>query len=418
MTINKRMTPVNYSPGRFGSVVDHIIIHTMDGTLESTWQVFSNPDGRNVSAHYGIGLDGSVTQYVDEGNTAWQAGNWNMNTRSVGIEHEDGGNYNDSVRSDAEYETSAQLVADLCRRYSIPADRTHILKHSEVTATGCPDGLDIDRIVARANQILSAIVTATAPSADVHAAYPVIEWDGTVKVVIQNLQVRIGPGTNYTGFQANTPDGLVHAGDLVQIMGYVHTTPATVGSVTSDLWLKTLNALGQSHWVWARGTNFVEPAPEAVAMPEPTPAPTPVPDPAPAPQVEVAPTPELVRPSFTIDHLEAPESVALTQTGIVRNLATGKDIAQVPVGTRLPIVGTVLADELYLVTKNMADNWEHTHHGIAARYFKDPRPVDGLSKVPVTGESNPSTLPVHYSVQLSDLGRLARLVAKLLHLIK
>lgn len=411
MTITKRFTPVNYSPGRFGSVIDRVLIHTMDGTLESTWQVFSDPNGRQVSAHYGIGLDGSVTQYVDEGNTAWHSGNWNMNTRSVGIEHEDGGNYNDSVRSDAEYETSAQLVADLCRRYSIPADRGHILKHSEVTATGCPDGLDIDRIVARANQILSAIVTATAPVADIHAAYPVVEWAGTVKVVIQNLQVRIGPGTNYAGFQGNTPDGLVHAGDLVQIMGYVHTTPATVGSVTSDLWLKTLNELGQSHWIWAAGTNFVLPAPAEAPAPEPQPEPV---EPTPTPE----PAPEPAKPSLTVDYLGTPEAVRLVQTGIVRNLTTGKDIAQVPVGTELPIVGTVLADELYLVTRNMADNWEHTQHGIAARYFKDPRPVDGLSKVPVAGESTLSTLPVHYTVQLSDLGHLARMVAKLLHLIK
>src|SRR5258708_18286423 len=74
-----------------------------------------------------------------------------MNQRSIGIEHIDDNNYN-GIRPDILYATSARLVADICQFYGIPIDRKHILKHSEVSdaPTGCPDALDIERIVRQA----------------------------------------------------------------------------------------------------------------------------------------------------------------------------------------------------------------------------------------------------------------------------
>jgi hypothetical protein len=90
-----------------------------------------------------------LIQWLEEFNTAYHAGNYTMNLQSIGIEHEDGGDYN-GVRPDVLYTTSAKLVNDICNFYQIPIDRVHILKHSEVIATGCPDALDVDRIVREA----------------------------------------------------------------------------------------------------------------------------------------------------------------------------------------------------------------------------------------------------------------------------
>lgn len=63
------------------------------------------------------------------------------------------------------YETSANLVADICNRYGIPVDRNHIKKHSEVSLkpTACPAALDIDRIVRRAYEILHPAPPPTPP---------------------------------------------------------------------------------------------------------------------------------------------------------------------------------------------------------------------------------------------------------------
>lgn len=135
--------------------IDKIVIHTMDGTFEGTKAWFQNTNREKLtSAHYGISLDGRIALYVPESKTAYHAGNYLVNQQSIGIEHEDAGKPNEP-RTDQLYQTSAMLVADICLFYSIPIDRQHILKHSEVTKTSteCPDTLDIDRIVKTALEL-------------------------------------------------------------------------------------------------------------------------------------------------------------------------------------------------------------------------------------------------------------------------
>lgn len=132
--------------------IDRIVLHTSVSTRQGLINTFGG-GSRKVSAHYGIDLDGSLLAFLEEYWTAYHAGNYAMNQRSIGIEHIDNGKYNDP-RPDALYETSAKLVADICKFYDIPCDRKHILKHNEITATGCPHNLDVDRIVREAKAIL------------------------------------------------------------------------------------------------------------------------------------------------------------------------------------------------------------------------------------------------------------------------
>lgn len=133
--------------------IDRIILHTEVGSQAAADHRFNDCNSK-VSVHYGVSLDGSIWHWVDEDWVAYHAGDYSMNQRSLGIEHEDNGLYNDP-RPDILYTSSAQLVADICKFYNIPCDRTHILKHSEVIATGCPDALDVDRIVREASAILN-----------------------------------------------------------------------------------------------------------------------------------------------------------------------------------------------------------------------------------------------------------------------
>jgi N-acetyl-anhydromuramyl-L-alanine amidase AmpD len=128
--------------------IDRVIIHTMVGTWQAAAARFDNPT-QKVSAHYGVKKDGGIIHWLEETFTAYHAGDYAMNQRSIGIEHEDEGDFN-GVRPDTLYASSAKLVRDICLFYNIPIDRQHILKHSEVIATGCPDALDIDRIVREA----------------------------------------------------------------------------------------------------------------------------------------------------------------------------------------------------------------------------------------------------------------------------
>lgn len=135
--------------------ITKVILHTVVGTLAGASARFAKV-GQAASAHYGIGLDGSIVRWVEENNTAYHCGNYSVNQESIGIEHEDGGDYN-GPRTPELYKTSSKLLAEICAFYSIPCDRTHVLGHKEVSInpTACPDSLELDRIVAGANGILT-----------------------------------------------------------------------------------------------------------------------------------------------------------------------------------------------------------------------------------------------------------------------
>lgn len=141
----------NFQKGRNGSSVSKIVLHWIVGKLSAADATFQDPN-RVASAHYGIG-NTVIHQYVKEEDTAYHAGNLTVNRQSIGIEHEGGPDF---PISELTYKTSAELIADLCRRYSIPADRAHIIKHSEVPrATQCPGTLDVDRLVGMVVAILA-----------------------------------------------------------------------------------------------------------------------------------------------------------------------------------------------------------------------------------------------------------------------
>lgn len=72
----------------------------------------------------------------------------------------------------------------------------------------------------------------------------------TVTVTLPTLQVRTGPGTNYQGNQANTPDGLLHAGMVVTVAGEVTGQNVSIGGVTSNKWYKSV----RGNYFWSGGT--------------------------------------------------------------------------------------------------------------------------------------------------------------------
>ncbi len=150
------VTDSNWDSGRGGHMVTGIVLHTMVGNTSGSQARFNDPASQ-VSVHYGISLDGSIHQWVEEADTAYQAGNYTINQTTIGIEHSDNSNPNDSVRTQAEYDSSSDLVADICKRYQIPCDTDHIFLHKDVIdtsvypgGTACPDGLDTNKIISMA----------------------------------------------------------------------------------------------------------------------------------------------------------------------------------------------------------------------------------------------------------------------------
>lgn len=140
--VNYRAWSPNYD-SRGGVAIRDITIHHMAGNLsiETCGSVFRS---RPASAHYGIGSDGRIGQYVDEAYAAWANGNFASNQRSVTIElanDQIGGNWHVSDKAIA---SCINLVADICKRNGIKrlnftgTTSGNLTAHRMFMATACP----------------------------------------------------------------------------------------------------------------------------------------------------------------------------------------------------------------------------------------------------------------------------------------
>lgn len=152
----------NHYQGRNGYHITHITLHIMVGYLTGTDSVFQHPNG--ASAHYGIGADGTIHQYVSENDGSWSDANYASNNSTISIEHE--GGMNGIPCTQACMDASAKLCADIARRQGWTHLQHNGLKgniwlHREIPGTdhaGCPDrtpnSLDVNYVINKANQLL------------------------------------------------------------------------------------------------------------------------------------------------------------------------------------------------------------------------------------------------------------------------
>ncbi|MFF3753697.1 N-acetylmuramoyl-L-alanine amidase [Streptomyces sp. NPDC002018] len=114
--------------------IDYIVIHDTEGSWETTLKLIKNPD--YVSWNYTLrSSDGHIAQHVATKDVAWHAGNWYVNSKSVGLEHEGFLAAPDAWYTEAMYRTSARLVRYLADRFDVPLNRQHILGHDTVPGT-------------------------------------------------------------------------------------------------------------------------------------------------------------------------------------------------------------------------------------------------------------------------------------------
>jgi len=133
----------NYTHGRDGKKVEILVLHWFGiGTIDSAINSFKNPE-RQASAHYLVS-DNRIVQMVDENDTAWHCGVFNMNQKSIGIENDANPN---KTLSEESYQTTGRLIKKICQRHNIPIDREHIKGHREIKSTQCPGTIDIDKLI-------------------------------------------------------------------------------------------------------------------------------------------------------------------------------------------------------------------------------------------------------------------------------
>ena len=134
-----------------------IVLHCTDGpTASSAINTFRASVAPNrVSAHFVIDVDGTVFQLVDLEDTAWHASE--VNSRSVGIEH--AAIPGKQPATDAQYQSSAELVAWLCGLLQVSCDAAHVQAHSVASPRDghvlcCQGAVDPERVIAAAAAIL------------------------------------------------------------------------------------------------------------------------------------------------------------------------------------------------------------------------------------------------------------------------
>jgi len=120
-----------------GLNIRFVVIHDTEESFDDTLATFTNPLSY-VSAHYVTrSSDGHVTQVVPTHDVAWQAGNWWINTHSVGIENE-GFALDPSYFTNRLYHSLAKLTRYTAERYDVPLDRAHIIGHDQVPGPSAP----------------------------------------------------------------------------------------------------------------------------------------------------------------------------------------------------------------------------------------------------------------------------------------
>jgi hypothetical protein len=136
--------------GRNGCGLDAVILHvTGPGSMAGMRSWFANPTSQ-VSAHFGIGKNGEIEQYIDLQNAAWHAGivnrpntanpliaDWiargvSPNRCTVGIELLLGGPAEPLVEYPKMQASLDMLLRWLLDLTKIPADRTHIIAHADI----------------------------------------------------------------------------------------------------------------------------------------------------------------------------------------------------------------------------------------------------------------------------------------------
>ena len=115
--------------------IRYIVIHDTEADWPTTLKLAQDPT--YLAWHYTVrSADGHIAQHVKTKDVGWHAGNWDVNARSVGIEHEGFLAQGGSWYTEAMYRGSAALVRYLAARYGVPLDRAHILGHDNVPGIG------------------------------------------------------------------------------------------------------------------------------------------------------------------------------------------------------------------------------------------------------------------------------------------
>ena len=202
--------------GKRTKKIDTVTIHCMAGQLsvESCGALFAK-SSRQASSNYGIGPDGRIALYVDEGNRSWCTSSNANDQRAVTIEVASDATHPYAVRDKA-YDALLDLVTDICKRNGI---KKLVWSTSKSNRVGHLNGCNMT----------------------VHRDYAAKACPGDY---LYNLQDEIaaevnrrlgtsGSTTPSTGGSTGTAAADIKVGDVVEFTGSKHYVSATATSASS-----------------------------------------------------------------------------------------------------------------------------------------------------------------------------------------
>lgn len=173
--------PAYTRANRTAADISEIVIHHWDdyarrptyaGSID--WQCRA---GSQAAGHYTLEA-GRVACLVDPKNIAWHAGSWAVNQRSLGLEC-------NPRWSDADYQTAAELIANLRAEFG----EMKLSAHRWYYSTSCPGTVDLDRLDKLARGIKAA-PPKKAPAAPATAVYTVVAGD-TVSLIAYTFNTTV-----------------------------------------------------------------------------------------------------------------------------------------------------------------------------------------------------------------------------------
>jgi N-acetylmuramoyl-L-alanine amidase CwlA len=208
MTINKKLTTVNFNNTNNTGRIKYIVIHYVGalGGAEANCNYYKSVN-RNASAHYFVGFDGEIWQCVEDGDVAWHCGAKSYkhpecrNSNAIGIEmcvrkkntSSMSASDKDWYFEDATVKATIELTKELMKKYNVPA--SNVIRHYDVTGKTCPAPYVHDAAAwnnFKAQLSGSAAPAPSQPSSNkTVASFPATPF--TVQVIVPDLNYRSEP---------------------------------------------------------------------------------------------------------------------------------------------------------------------------------------------------------------------------------
>ena len=272
MSYSVRQNPSpHYWEGRYGRSTNKVVIHHAATTdFDGIGRTFQGT--KQVSAHYGVGQNNNVDQYVSEDNAAWHAGDGEVNLQSIGIENVNLTGDPEWAIADSTFATLVELVRDIATRHDLLPLKVgvNLFGHKDIVSTSCPG-----QLYGRLQELADAVNNGTSPAPQPqpgpdqvlnigekfqfqrkYRVDGIAFVNGTWQIQTNDLCPRgfnwddngvpAGPVTETAGGAGNPDDQILQVGSLYEIPGTF--TVLNLG-LNDGMWLAQIDMDGYKLWV-------------------------------------------------------------------------------------------------------------------------------------------------------------------------